>query len=165
MRTFFTSDLHLNHRNILQYCNRPWQTVEEMNEALIDSWNERVKGEDRVYVVGDFSLTHRVSLLEGWLQRLNGEKILIRGNHDNKKALKHLTGWSGVYDLLDTEADGAKIRLCHYRLLDWRGPRILLHGHSHSQAPKTAESCYDVGVDANNYRPVTLEELLNERAV
>jgi calcineurin-like phosphoesterase family protein len=81
MKKFITSDLHFFHKNVITYCNRPWNTVEEMNEGMIENWNKVVTNDDIVYILGDFSLSPKA--VELILPRLNGkEKILILGNHD-----------------------------------------------------------------------------------
>ena len=77
---YFTSDHHFYHSNIIKYCNRPFATVEDMNEEMIKRWNEIVQPQDIVYYLGDFSLAKRP--VELFLPRLNGEKLLIMGNHD-----------------------------------------------------------------------------------
>lgn len=86
---FFTSDLHFWHANVIKYCNRPYASVEEMNEKLILNWNSVVSPKDTVYVLGDFSLAIRP--VETFTHRLNGIKYLVSGNHDwghsyNKKS-------------------------------------------------------------------------------
>ena len=155
MRTWFTSDLHFGHRNIIGYCGRPWGTVEAMNAGLIEGWNAVVAPEDRVYVLGDFSLHGRADAVAMWLGMLKGEKHLVRGNHDDKRTYRNpvLVGWASVSLSLDLSVDGVNVRLNHHPLVDWRGPRLLLHGHSHSKSPKTGDFSFDVGVDANGYRP------------
>ena len=80
-KTFFTSDLHVGHLNVIQYCNRPYKTIEEMNEAILKIWNKTVSKNDIVYVLGDFSLNTRY--VEMYLPKMNGEKRLIVGNHDS----------------------------------------------------------------------------------
>ena len=80
---YYTSDLHLCHENIIRLCNRPYKTIEEMNEDLINRWNKKVKPNDVVYVLGDFFFKQQDSkYVSSVLKRLNGEKILIKGNHD-----------------------------------------------------------------------------------
>ena len=78
---FFTADLHLGHSNIIKYCNRPFQTVEEMNEKLIQNWNDTVSDKDDIYVVGDFAFMG-TKQTEEFLKQLKGRKYLLRGNHD-----------------------------------------------------------------------------------
>jgi calcineurin-like phosphoesterase family protein len=80
-KIWFIGDTHFNHRNIIAYCNRPFATVNEMNEALIDNWNKVVRKEDKVIVNGDFALSGKDKIIEIG-QQLNGRKTLILGNHD-----------------------------------------------------------------------------------
>ena len=93
-KTWFTSDFHMDHRNILEYCNRPYLTVGEMNEAIVANWNAVVEQDDTVYFLGDFSLS--IKSVQKYLPRLMGNKVLITGNHDlvhpcfKKKADKYI---------------------------------------------------------------------------
>jgi calcineurin-like phosphoesterase family protein len=80
MKRFFVSDLHFGHFNIIKYCNRPYTDVFQMNEAIVDIWNKTVKPEDTVYIIGDFSLNAKY--VDIYIPKLNGNKILILGNHD-----------------------------------------------------------------------------------
>ena len=77
---YFTADVHFGHANIIKMCGRPYENIEEMNEALIASWNARVCGNDTVYIVGD--MFFRCNDAESILKRLKGKKRLIIGNHD-----------------------------------------------------------------------------------
>ena len=82
-KVFFTSDTHFNHTNIIQYCQRPFKSTDEMNEAMIDNWNSVVGEDDTMFHLGDFCLGGA----EEWnkiLNRLNGRIYLILGNHDLK---------------------------------------------------------------------------------
>ncbi len=90
-KIWFTSDTHYYHSNIIKYCNRPYKDVEEMNEALIRNFNAVVRPEDTVYHLGDFGFSH-VDKLKYILSRLNGNKVLIYGNHD-----KVIRGASGAF--------------------------------------------------------------------
>ena len=82
MKEYVTSDLHFGHTNIIEYENRPFKDVEQMNNYLIEIWNEKVKVDDIVYILGDFSWYNGIKTNE-ILEKLNGQKILIRGNHDS----------------------------------------------------------------------------------
>ena len=158
---FFSSDGHWGHNNILRYCpDRPWKTVEEMNEGLINNWNSVVTQDDVVYYIGDFSMAFRP--VETITKRLLGEKHLLVGNHDwahplHKKSRtpggrqqwidKYLeAGWDSV--LVETELllqNGVKARLNHLPYLEeggdedqrhakWRpvdDGTLLLCGHVH----------------------------------
>jgi calcineurin-like phosphoesterase family protein len=80
-KTWFTADLHLGHRNIIDYCNRPFATVEQMNETIVARWNERVAPEDTAWLLGDVAMG-RLDKTLPLLARLNGRKYLVAGNHD-----------------------------------------------------------------------------------
>lgn len=80
-KIFLIGDPHFGHRNIIRYCNRPFETVEQMNETLIKNWNKAVGKQDIVYVLGDFALCGKDRIIE-ITQKLNGRKRLILGNHD-----------------------------------------------------------------------------------
>ena len=163
---YFTADLHLGHEEVIAKRHRPFQDVTEMNEALIENYNQRVREDDTVFILGD--LCHKIPLreAEALIRRLNGRKILLRGNHD----LPYDPGlFADMQDFLMTDLDGRRFVLMHYGLIDW--PRrkkggIHLHGHMHeTRAYNEANRAkglfrYDVGVDANDYQPVSLEEIL-----
>lgn len=163
MKIWFTSDLHFGHRNIIKYCHRPFDSVDEMDNELIKLWNDTVDEEDEVFVLGDFSLHGKPDYLSYLLHRLKGRKYLVRGNHDHRKAVKKTIGWEWVKELHDASFDGTKVRLFHFPIRDWRGPRILLHGHSHSGKGWSGNYSVDVGVDSWNYRPISLEQILSVR--
>lgn len=74
---YLISDLHLDHKNIMRYCDRPFSSVEEMNRTIIDNWNEVVEEDDFVYLVGDLAFGRRRSKMRYWLKKLNGNVILI----------------------------------------------------------------------------------------
>ena len=80
MSTYYVADLHFGHNNVIKLSKRPFSNTEEMNSSLVESWNKRVKNGDRVYILGD--LFYRFSAYEQILEKLNGEKHLILGNHD-----------------------------------------------------------------------------------
>ena len=82
---FYISDLHLGHKNILKYDNRPWKTIEDMTIGVINNWNKVVSQKDDVYILGDFAFQNSYMtpfLITDVLSRLNGKKYLILGNHD-----------------------------------------------------------------------------------
>lgn len=170
MTDFFTSDLHFGHKGILTYTSRPWETTEEMDEALIKEWNATVKSQDRVFVVGDFSFlkggeTNKI------LSRLRGQKFLVQGNHDHSNVLAETTHWNWVRTRHTHKIGDAKIVLDHFPLLSWLGQShgyYHLHGHSHGslRLPPSLQGAriLDVGIDATvewtgSYRPVAWEEV------
>ena len=172
-RKFYTCDQHFDHFNILKYCNRPWSTVEEMNDNLIDNWNKKVSKNDLVYIVGDFTLSHSQERIKELLKQLNGQKYLIMGNHDRKnpQGFHEVSYYKEVRDSYKGQV--CKVILFHYAIEFWQGafakdlrgdnakiPTVHLHGHSHGLAT-IKPNRYDVGVDQWNFEPVTLAEILN----
>lgn len=164
---YFTSDLHLNHKNILKYEERPYNDVLEMNTDYIQKWNAKVSQEDTVYVLGDFCFVKTVSETEEFLSKLNGHKILIKGNHDHSSVYK-AKGWDRIYDYYELEINDTLVCLFHYPIAVWNCKHhgsIHLFGHIHSNKldhhPMTYDlgRAYNVGVDIFG-EPVTLEEIL-----
>lgn len=166
-RVFFTSDLHLDHKRVIEYSKRPFGTVEEMNEHLISNWNSVVGRGDRVYVLGDFSLGKPDRAL--WFgRRLMGQKFLVAGNHDEGSRAHYESADSPfiwVKDVAYLTVEAQKIMLCHYAMLTWRSSHHgswMLHGHSHGSLPDDPGARrLDVGVDvpAWNYTPVSFEQI------
>lgn len=164
---WFTSDLHLNHRAVVSMCKRPFETVEEMNEILIRNFNERVKKKDTVYILGD--IAHRTPVIEvnNFISMLNGKKILCKGNHDKRY---DPSLFEGIYDFLEIAVHGVNISLMHYPMMSWPKSRhgsIHLHGHIHSKGDYNLQQKadgifrYDVGVDANQFCPMSINEIKN----
>lgn len=159
-KVWFTADLHLGHARIIELANRPFSSVEEMDETLIARWNERVARGDRVFVVGDFAFDSNMK----YLPRLNGQKSLVLGNHDHRYRWLEAQGrseWLTVESLKHLTVEETKIALCHYALRVWAGSHhgaIHLYGHSHGNLPGDSQSC-DVGVDCWDFRPVSLDEI------
>ena len=163
---YFTSDLHLGHENVIRLCHRPFGSIEEMNETLIKNWNSKVKPTDTVYILGD--ITFKMPVLEAnkIIKRLNGKKHLIKGNHD-KVYDENL--FESVSYYKELKYNGLFFCLMHYPLAEWnhyfRGS-IHLHGHQHnSSIYNTTQKNnnlrkYDVGVDANNFYPISIDEIL-----
>lgn len=171
MTTFFSSDLHFGHKNIIEYCKRPVKDVAHMNEVLVQNWNAVVKPGDQVYILGDFCLGSE-ELAVSSLQRLNGQKFLIWGNHD--KRLRKVPSFTGQFtwcrELDKIEVEGQKIVLCHYALLVWDGSHKgnwMLHGHSHGTLPDDPNALrLDVGVDASwtGFAPVSMSQIRTQMA-
>ena len=180
-KTFFTSDTHFNHESILKYTKRPWATVPEMNEGLIELWNQTVGPEDIVYHLGDFAMGQRV-LIPEVLARLNGRIILVQGNHDYKKSLVH---FSEVHQRLVIEVEGQRVELAHNPGHLQFDCDLALCGHVHEnwhiklpgevippdevhdheyQHPEIVSPgiVFNVGVDVNGYKPLTFAQIRNK---
>jgi calcineurin-like phosphoesterase family protein len=158
-RTWFTADQHFGHENVIRFCNRPFSSVEEMDEAMIALWNGVVAPEDTVWHVGDFAYRCHPKRAHEIFSRLNGRKFLVIGNHD--KGALHLP-WAATPELMAHIAvEGTRIHLCHYAMRTWPGLHrgaIHLFGHSHGRMPGTDRSL-DVGVDAWGLQPVSLDAI------
>lgn len=165
---YFTSDLHLGHESILRFCERPFDSVEEMNRKLISNFNAIVKPEDTVYILGDVSYKINLSEANAMIAKLNGRKHLIRGNHDKRY---DASLFEEVCDIKQIFEHGRHFTLMHYPMLEWakmRSKSIHLHGHMHNQGMDYNLQCkaegirrFDVGVDANGYYPVAITTVLD----
>ena len=164
MKTFFTSDLHFFHVNVINFCNRPFGSVEQMNDTLIKNWNDVVGVDDHVWFLGDFSFGP-YDETAAVLHRLKGFKHLIIGNHDRKGRAEKLFNrdWEQFFvdrnDYIRLKVGEHKFVLCHFPFYSWERGYINLHGHLHSLAGyKNKYRQWDVGVDANYYTPLLLED-------
>lgn len=157
---FFISDTHFKHGNIIKYCNRPFSSVEEMDEAMIENWNEVVRPNDTVYHLGDFMFARGYKASEqiaDYASRLNGKIHLILGNHDHLRDCLNSKAFESINTLLKMRHDNQKIILCHYALRVWdcaHHGAWHLYGHSHGTLPDIGGLTFDVGVDRFNYKPV-----------
>lgn len=159
MSTFFTSDSHFGHKNIIQYCNRPFTDCVEMDQAMINLWNSVVGPRDVVYHLGDFSMLppEKISAI---LQKLNGIKRLVIGNHDKNPLV--IPEWASRRSLAEVTVDGHKLFLCHYPMREWPGMWkgvIHLYGHVHGNL-MPAPGSMDVGADVWGGKPISLAEIL-----
>ena len=164
MTTFFTSDTHFGDMRVLRFDHRPFPTLEAHDEALVTRWNAVVAASDTVWHLGDFALGPTPARAAEILDALAGEKHLLVGNNDDEATLG-LSGWASVGTYREILVDGRTLVLCHYAFRTWNGMgrgALNLHGHSHAKlSPMTRQ--YDVGVDAQEFRPVTLPEILTSR--
>lgn len=143
-KLYFTSDLHLGHENIIALCNRPFTSIEEMDNIIIDNWNSVITKDDTIFVLGDFSWRIGDSQIKHYISQLSGNIIFIKGNHDkNEDAFSSSKFYDGFVNIKvkddndDTKALGGYqyITLCHYPMLSWyqshRGAWQLF-GHWHT---------------------------------
>ena len=109
-KIFFTGDLHFGHENVIAFDNRPFESVEEMDSELIRRWNDKVGKDDFTYVLGDMIWKTRNDDAPSIIKSLNGQIILIKGNHDrflnNAKAKAALAGVKDYDDICVTLEDG-----------------------------------------------------------
>lgn len=180
--TFFTSDTHFGHANIIRYSKRPvlqegdlddkggWinrkiaqERNEEMDEIMIKRWNEKIERNDTVYHLGDFSFARKPEDVKKYFNRLNGNISLIYGNHDKKHLLRHVRfNWMEHYKVVTF--NDTRIILFHYRIDGvwdhahhgaWH-----LYGHSHGALPTRLDiMAFDIGVDCHDFYPLSFEEV------
>ena len=170
MTIFFTSDTHFNQHTIIAYGGRPFSSVGEMDEALIERWNARVKPSDHIYHLGDVSMK-RPRMVKHLVDRLNGHRRLIRGNHDIYHTKEYLdAGWNELYSMRYID----RIMFSHIALHpDSMGPYVAnVHGHIHQHASPTPVMRLDketsrviwkpyvnISVEVTNYTPISFEEV------
>jgi calcineurin-like phosphoesterase family protein len=158
MGIFFTSDQHFGHYNIIKYCNRPFHSLEEMDETIIERFNQRVTNRDEVYHLGDFAWCDAPY----YFSRLNGRAHhLIIGNHDRKHLKKDFDLFNSVQDVKVVRHEHRSVFCSHYAHARWPAShhgRIHAFGHSHAQFKGIGKS-FDVGVDNFNFYPVSFEGL------
>jgi calcineurin-like phosphoesterase family protein len=174
MTKYFTSDTHFFHKNAVSQSGRPFKSMEDMNEGLVQRWNEVVKPQDEIYHLGDFSFG-KVPETEEILKRLNGHKFLVLGNHDHifrkgsakAELLKYFEKVDNYLEVdhIDYYGNKVKINLCHYPMMSFNRQHRgswMLHGHCHGNLRYPFESrIQDVGVDVWDYRPVSVGTLEN----
>ena len=166
---WFTSDTHWGHANIIKYDKRPFASIEEHDEALINNWNAAVKPGDLVYHLGDVAWHNDPYDIDTLLALLHGTKILIVGNHDrSNKAIMRSKQWAKVTPYEEIKVNDTKICLFHYRMVVWNRSHHgswALHGHSHGTLPEilTAKT-FDVGTMCWNYTPINYDQVAVEMA-
>jgi len=152
VKFYFTADTHFGHHNIIEYTNRPFKSVEHMDMELNRRWNERVTDEDIVYHLGDFAF-RKIMRVQDYLDQLNGEVIIIRGNHDQSNDIKSkLTSAvirHGGFDIWMSHEPKAiyKFNFCGHVHTNWR-----IH--------KTHNVIVNCGVDVWNFQPINFEEIM-----
>lgn len=161
-KIFLIADTHLCHKRIIDYCNRPFNSVERMNETIINNWNSVVGKYDIVYVLGDFALCGKDKIIE-ITQKLNGRKRLILGNHDGASLeTYHAAGFEYVYNhpiILDEF-----YILSHYpQFITPNGVYANIHGHIHTNPEfvdfSARSFCVCVERPSMNYAPIEFEKV------
>ena len=167
---FYTADLHLSHEAVIRYCGRPFETAEEMNEAIVANWNAVVGKSDDVYIIGDvlFKLKTDSPL---YLDRMNGVKHLVIGNHDrqNLKKDRFRELFASIDEYLVIDDEGRRVVMFHYPIVEWEGffrGAYHLYGHIHNsdntanKVMSTIPNAFNAGVDLNDFTPQTLSQLI-----
>lgn len=177
MRVHFTSDTHFYHKNIVEYCSRPYRTldghpdVQTMNRDMVAKWNAMVGKDDLVIHMGDFGFGAPGRLL-GIRQALNGKMLLIRGNHDSKpdKYLLPTDKWAWSFQVGDIHMAHVPPIMSEGKVYGRElrtepvpeGTKVILCGHVHEKWAELEQDgikYINVGVDVRGLRPVTAGEL------
>ena len=164
---FFTADTHFDHANIIRLCNRPYETIEQMNEDMIEKWNRKITGNDTVYIMGD--MFFRSKDPEAILRRLHGKKYLTIGNHDTwLKKIDAGKYFKEISHYIVTTDGQHGLALCHYPQVCWAHAKrfYMIHGHIHADTSADyflllaeRDRVLNAGADINGFEPVTFEEL------
>lgn len=175
---YFISDLHFGSIKILEE-RKIFRNTDEMDLCLIEKWNNKVQQDDTVYIVGDLGGNYTGDL-ETRIANINGNKILIQGNHE----IQWLAGgtflpsryFAKIENYMEMTINGYYLTLCHYPLIEWDRSRkqqnsYMLHGHIHTRIEKTytiikeyEPRMLNCCPEINNYEPSTIDELIKNNA-
>ncbi len=168
MTTFWTADHHLNHFNIIEYCNRPFKDLQEMHTCFITNWNKVVQTKDLVYHLGDFAFGGK-GIIKCFVKKLNGRIIMLKGNHDHCLKNNNMGLFEKFYKrkqqpvIIRNKRTEFMIAMSHFKQASFEMNTkvdLRLHGHSHG-CGNGYNDTFDVGVDnCPNFAPVTLEQIL-----
>ena len=184
MTNRYIADLHYGHENIIKFDNRPFRDIEHMEEVLISNWNSVVEKDDTTYILGDFCWNKE----DEWkriLKLLNGNKVLIKGNHDLKNMSTELKRmFQDIKDYKEITDCQKHVIMCHYPILLYKGSYnpdcYMLCGHVHTTRENnflnrwkkelketryySYDNCgniYNVGCMLMGYTPRTLDEIID----
>jgi len=159
--TFFFSDPHFDHTNIIRYCNRPFKDADEMNETILHNYLEVVKPDSLVFFLGDIAFGRGSRKPQWWLAQLPGIITYIKGSHDHGLRPTNL---DNCHTSLILNTGVGKVLLIHspweVEARNWQG--WVIHGHTHStQMVDREHRRVCVCVEATGYRPVSLQQIRN----
>ena len=162
-KIFLAADLHFGHKNIIEYENRPFVDIKDMDEALIRNWNNKVNKNDKIFVAGDFSFYDKEETAN-IVRQLNGHKILIKGNHDNHSNQFYLdVGFAEVskYPIIYNDWFVIQHEPPHY--YNDRTPLFYIYGHVHGceMYPTIAKQSACVSIERWEYAPVDLNTIID----
>lgn len=135
---YYISDLHLLHENVLRFDNRPFESIKQMQDTIVNNWNNKVTNGDTVYILGDVSMRGKKEDLISLVATLKGRKVLVKGNHDDisdyryQQLFHEIADYKEIHDNADKQ--NYNLVLCHYPIFSWKNMgrgTILLYGHTH----------------------------------
>jgi calcineurin-like phosphoesterase family protein len=174
--SFITADFHLNHQNILKYCNRPYGSVEEMEDGIVAEVCSKVKNDDIVYHLGDFLFNAKYTEFERIFDRLPGKWCFVLGNHDRhtielwSESLKRNGRILDITHLKRLVYENKLCILSHYEMKAWEGKEwrykknykydcaYHFFGHYHNKPFEYETDTAEVGLDTTDMKLLTIEE-------
>jgi calcineurin-like phosphoesterase family protein len=170
VKWWFGSDFHFGHKNVINFCNRPFEDMAEQDSSLVETWNKYVGPQDNAFILGDFSFYRAVETTK-LLQSMNGHKLLVKGNHDHSRELGRVSGWLRWVHYHEMDLAEDRVTMSHFPMLSWhrmhRGA-YHLHGHCHGTLSYPEglldARILDVGIDhiarlTGEYRPMEWSEI------
>ena len=160
---WITIDTHFSHRRVIEYCNRPFYNTQEMDEILIYNWNQVVGEHDTVFFLGDFAFKG-TNIKTSILDRLFGNLILVKGNHDSGRQTMVNCGFDEAYLMIQgTIWDGRTYIMTHIPLYGKeKAADIMLCGHVHDRWTFSAPNHYNVGCDQWDFQPQRVRTVLEQ---
>lgn len=167
---YYISDLHFGHAKSIEFNQRPFRNVDEMDHYMIDAWNAKVARTDHVYILGD--ICYRNEKPEEWyLEQLKGHMHLIMGNHDVRllKNERAMGRFMSVEKMMHVSDNKRQICLCHFPIAEWNGffkGSWHVYGHIHNRTEGAYKWMYrydkalNAGADINGYVPAAFDELI-----
>lgn len=165
MTIWYTADPHFGHENVIEFCDRPFSSAEEMDRVLLSNMRKRIDRKDEIWILGDFAYGP-LAKKRDYLSYVFGQipcnaRHLVVGNHDHQPTLD--LPWTSVHQLVEVRDGSLKQNntLCHYPMVTWNHSRrgaLQLFGHVHDNWLGSRNSV-NVGVDVWDFAPVTMEEI------
>lgn len=162
-KVWVTADLHLGHQSILDHCYRPWKNIDKHDNQLIKNINEKVSKDDILIINGDFTILNheRVDAIRRWVERINGQKILVFGNHDKLRPLKYIDIGFILAATALVLPGGILVAHDPAWATVWDRNKPVICGHVHALF-ETIGNVVNVGVDVQGYSPILLEDALSK---
>ena len=169
---FFTADTHFGHKALLTLGKgRPFSNIVEHDETIIKKWNDKVSKSDDVYIIGDMFWGMREFQIQSYMDKLKGHKHLIIGNHDKLGEYVKSNRFTEITQYKEMRFHDTEVILNHFPIFEWDGfyyGSYHLYGHTHNtlnlaeytlKRERPNGNCWDVGVDNNDYEPVTFDDI------
>ena len=136
---YYISDLHLFHKASIEFDNRPYKDIETMHDYIRTKWNNKITNGDTVYILGDMSLRGQKEKLISFVSTLKGQKVLVKGNHDDVSDYRYQQLFMEICDYKEVhdsfEGKNYDLVLSHYPIFSWKNMGrgwIHLYGHTHN---------------------------------